>query len=55
VITQNSFTNIPTEEVPIPTEDIPDLDGNVKTTVFICIALVGVIALVAGIMIKKNK
>ncbi len=54
-VSESSFTNVPTEEPDIPTAAVPDVDDNVKTTVYICIALVCLISIGAGVIIKKNK
>ncbi len=48
-------TNIPTAEPQIPTEPVPPSAYNIKTPVFICIALVALISISAGILIKKKK
>lgn len=53
--TEPSFTNIPTEEPDIPTAAIPDIESNLKTTVYICIALVCLIILGAVVIIKKSR
>lgn len=53
--TEASFANVPTEEPDIPTAAIPDIESNLKTTVYICIVLVCLIVLGAVVIIKKTR
>ncbi|MBO5023014.1 MAG: hypothetical protein J6D11_01675 [Clostridia bacterium] len=48
-------TNILTAEPQIPTEPVPPNVGNIKTPIFICIALVALISICSGIIIKRNR
>ena len=47
-------TNVPTAEPQIPTEPVPPSAYGIKTPIFICIAIVVLISICAGIIIKKK-